>query len=68
MEMEEAASTNLSTPFHHRMTHNTAQDAVFNKCHRRKYVSPGVASIGRKAAEIHKGAAQAFLSLITWSE
>jgi hypothetical protein len=39
MEMEEAASTILSTPFCHRMTHNTAQDAVFNKCHRRKYVA-----------------------------
>ena len=34
--MEEAASTNPSTPFCHRMTHNIAQDAFFNKCHRRK--------------------------------
>ena len=68
MEMEGAASTNLSTLFGHRMTHNTAQDAVFNKCHRRKYVLQGVAYIGRKAAVKHKGTTQAFLGLITWSE
>jgi hypothetical protein len=68
MEMEEAASTNLAIPFYHRMAHDIAQDAFSDKCHKSKYVLPGIDSKGRKAGEMSKVRAQTFLHLITWSE
>jgi hypothetical protein len=66
--MEDSASINIFSNFHHRLTHNFAQGPFFDECQREKCVLQGVTFIGEKAWKMKKVTAHALLSFVVWSE